>query len=477
VKPSSFLLLNYNAANNFDRALYKILTTTLNPKVQSRQETLQSYQTKRGLKELERVITRSHPDLIFFMLTPHPHKLICGLLQTLERELNAPPVIVVTEKGEPSDLLELLESGATDYITPPMTALNIYPRIRRLLTQARSEATHLNKLKDKFALRQLVGESSAFRSIVKTIRTVARCDVNVLISGETGTGKELCARAIHYLSPRASRAFIPVNCGAIPVDLVENELFGHSRGAYTTAVDAQPGLIDVANGGTLFLDEIDCLFPPAQVKLLRFLQEKEYRPLGSTKIRSADVRVIAAANTDFDKAIKAGRLRQDLYYRLNVVPLKLPPLRERRQDILLLAKHFLQKYAAEFGKSAVTFSDEAMDLLVSHDWVGNVREIENVVERAVVLSEKENIAARDLCLPTQSKNPKDRESFQEAKAQCVAAFERAFIQDCLINSQGNITQAAKAAQKDRRSFWELIRKYRIDASNFKTNNSENNRFY
>ena len=209
----------------------------------------------------------------------------------------------------------------------------------------------------------------------------------------------MCARAIHYLSPRANKPFVPFNCGAIPTDLLENELFGHVQGTFTGAATPQPGLIPAADAGTLFLDDVDCLPPLSQVKLLRFLQEKEYRQLGSAKIHQADVRVIAATNVDLEAAVEKGRLRRDLFYRLNVVPISLPALRDRRADIPLIARHFLNKYAFEFGKKLTSFTSEAMQTLMFYDWPGNVRELEHVVERAVLFSKNANIREHDICLP------------------------------------------------------------------------------
>jgi len=242
-----------------------------------------------------------------------------------------------------------------------------------------------------------------------------------LLTGETGTGKEVYARAIHYRSPRACQPFLPVNCGAIPLELVENELFGHERGAYTNASAFQTGLIEEANSGTLFLDEIDCLPVLAQVKLLRFLQEKEYKPLGSTRTRRADVRIIAASNLDLQQAVGNGKLRQDLFYRLNTISLILPPLRERREDIPLLARYFLAKYTNEFGRQPMELSPEALHLLTVYNWPGNVRELEHVIERAIVLCEGSVLEAGDLVLSVPADN---RESPQEAKAKEIARFEK-----------------------------------------------------
>lgn len=234
-------------------------------------------------------------------------------MQTLLNSLKVgdaePPVIVVTEEDEPDEVFETLKLGAVDFITAPLKPNNILPRLRRLLPR-----NPMSQLEPLDMRHKLIGQSPSFLSEVSKIPLVAKCDAGVLISGETGTGKELCARAIHNLSTRSGKPFIPVNCGAIPVELAENELFGHERGAYTNAATAQHGLIQEADGGTLFLDELDSLPLLAQVKLLRFLQEREYRPLGSSKTRHADVRVVAATNVDFEKAIKSGQLRQDLYF-------------------------------------------------------------------------------------------------------------------------------------------------------------------
>ena len=314
--------------------------------------------------------------------------------------------------------------------------------------------------------QQLIGESPSFRAEVEKVHRVARFDASVLISGETGTGKELCAHAIHSLSPRARKPFVAVNCGAIPVELVENELFGHKAGAYTDASTLQRGLVFEADGGTLFLDEIVCLPALAQIKLLRFLQEKEYRPLGSTKTLQADVRVIAASNIEPERAVAEGTLARNLYYRLNVVPIRLSPLRERREDISLLARHFLGRYSAKFNKQATNFSPEATELLALYDWPGNVRELEHVVQRAVILARRAVIQCSDIALPG-TEISKGREPFKVAKAKTIAKFEKDYITKLLHDHHGNITRAAQVAQKNRRAFWELIRKYRIDVQRFR----------
>jgi transcriptional regulator with PAS, ATPase and Fis domain len=247
---------------------------------------------------------------------------------------------------------------------------------------------------------------------------------------------------------------------------MENELFGHERGAFTGASTSKTGLIQEAEAGTLFLDEIHSLSPMAQVKLLRLLQEKEYRPLGSGKTKKADIRLLAAMNVDFEEALSSGRLRQDLYYRINVIPVVMPPLRDRREDIPLLAHHFLHKYALEFKKSMRNFSPAAMRLLLRHEWPGNVRELENIVERAVIFAEEDLIAEKDIHFP--SLETVECESFRATKSKMIASFEKSYIERLLIAHKGNVTKAAHEAKKHRRAFWALVRKYHIDLHHFRS---------
>ncbi len=393
------------------------------------------------------------------------------LLGRLRRQAprNAPevPLVAVVREATSDQVLALLQSGVHDFLVPPLRPFEVLPRLWRLLAQAHPRTASVAKLKETLGLRHLVGESRSFLEVIEKVPLVARCEASVLISGETGTGKELVVRAIHYLGPRAKKPFIPVNCGAIPMDLVENELFGHNRSAFTGAVAVQAGLIEEAEGGTLLLDEVDSLPLLAQVKLLRFLQEREYRPLGSARLRKADVRVIAAANGDLEQAVAQGRLRQDLYYRLNVIPLRLPALRERREDIPLLAGHFLQKHSAQAGRPAPRLAPGSLQALLGYDWPGNVRELEHVIERAVVLSQEEEwIFPGHIGLP-QAESSEGPEGFRKAKARAVAQFEASYVRGLLVTCQGNITRAARAAGKNRRAFWELIRKHGIDAEPFR----------
>jgi two-component system response regulator GlrR len=461
---SKLLLFDFNPAGTLGGLLRLVLESTPPPGVDPGQEPPELFCTASdGATE---TVPELSPDLVFLVLGANPVEQVGSFFRGAAAKAANVPVIVVTESCNPEEMFKLLKLGATDFISAPLEAVDILPRVWRLLDQTGREQSLARTLKKRIGLKQLVGRSQTFLSEVEKIPLIAGCDASVLISGETGTGKEVCARAIHYLGPRASKPFVPVNCGAIPLELVENELFGHERGAYTGALTAELGLIHEADGGTLFLDEIDCLPPPAQVKLLRFLQEKEYRPLGSAKTLKSNVRVMAATNVNPEKALSEGVLRRDLYYRLNIIPLNLPPLRERREDIILLARHFLAKYNDEFDKKVADFSPDAAQALVHYAWPGNVRELEHVVERAVALCERGLVGGCDVVLPEPEK-PLGRESFRQLKAKAVAQFEKTYIQELLSACDGNITRAAQMAFKNRRAFWQLIRKYQINVRAFK----------
>ena len=416
-------------------------------------------------EKLAQIVRLSNPSVIFVVQSADRLKHTrCLLLSSGIRVLTI-PLLVVVDEAEPDEMIEWIRELAADFLTKPFKEIDVLPRLWRLLDQSSESEMQSSRGKDELGMRQLVGESEAFLTEIKNLPIVAKCDASVLISGETGTGKELCARAIHYLSRRAGGSFLPVNCGAIPVELIENELFGHLSGAFTGAKTSRRGLIDEANGGTLFLDEIDCLPLMAQVKLLRFLQEKEYRPLGATKTSKADVRVIAATNVNCEAAVREGKLRQDLYYQLNVIQFRLPSLRERREDIPLLAHHFLNKYATEFDKQVLGFSPDAIRKLILYEWPGNVRELEHVIMRAMVLSTKPIIGAASISISESEPLP---ESFQEAKNRLVEQFEKTYIKGLLLSNHCNISRSAKAAQKNRRAFWELIRKHHISVQMLKS---------
>ena len=371
--------------------------------------------------------------------------------------------LVAGQRFGGEDVAALLDAGASDFVHAPVCPDELAARLRRCMglgKQVPSEAKQVSP-----CLRGFIGHSPAFIRQVARLPKLASCDSGVLILGETGTGKEVCAQAIHYLSSRAGRPWVAVNCGVIPLELMESELFGHVKGAYTTAVTAREGLVPEAEGGTLFLDDIDCLPLSAQAKLLRFLQEREYRMVGENRVRHADVRVIAASNQDLAALAARGEFRQDLFFRLNVLPLSLPALRDRREDIPELAAHFAAELAVRHGRGRCSLSPSAMKKLLAHPWPGNVRELQHVIERAVLLAAGPVLAVDDIDIP--GVDPADDESFRSAKARVVRQFERCYIEGLLASYAGNITHAAHEAKKNRRAFFQLMRKHHIEASRFR----------
>ena len=328
----------------------------------------------------------------------------------------------------------------------------------------------------------LLGESPPFLQLLAHIERFARCDATVLIDGETGTGKELTARAIHYHSARCNGPFVPVNCGALPDSLFGSELFGHSRGAFTDAREARRGLIAQAEAGTLFLDELETLSTHGQVTLLRFLQDHEYRPLGAERARSANVRVIGATNANLARLADQGQFRQDLLYRLNVLTLDVPPLRARGDDAHVLAQAFLLKLCTRYQDPGRRFHPDAIAALRAYHWPGNIRELENLIHREFLVADsielmlatlprgpgaERRVGARRQGDTTRSASAAPGVAFREAKARAIAEFEREYVRDLLQQCAGNVSQAARLAGKERSRFNRLVRKYRFDAREFR----------
>ncbi len=383
------------------------------------------------------------------------------------------PCIVVTGHGSSERSLEALRAGAFWYLEKPFDQGHL-DVVRRLVEQAietgrlRAENRILqHQLRSKYRFESIVGSSSALRSVLDVVAKVAESDSTVLICGESGTGKELIARAIHYNSPRSERMFVTVNCGAIPEELLESELFGHVRGAFTNAVSHREGRFTVADGGTIFLDEIGDMSPNLQVKLLRVLQDRTFEPVGSSKTLTVNVRVVAATNQNLEVAIRERRFREDLFYRLNVIPIEVPPLRDRPDDIPLLAQHFLDIANQEKGKKVETLSQEAIDLLCSHSWPGNVRELENLIERLVVLGGEGEIAAQDLPpqlrssgvrTPAAPRIPPSGLSFRDT----VDDYETDLILQALEQTHWNKNRAARLLGLNRTTLIEKIKKKGLD---------------
>jgi two-component system, NtrC family, response regulator GlrR len=309
-------------------------------------------------------------------------------------------------------------------------------------------------------LAHLVGESPAFLAVKQKLPLLARYEASVLLTGETGTGKELCARALHYLSRRAGKPFLPVNCAAIPLELFERELFGHAKGSFTSAWAAQSGLIAEAEGGTLFLDEIETLSLPAQAKLLRFLDDATYYPVGSPRPIRADVWILAATNVELPQKVQERAFRADLYYRLAVMPLAIPPLRERRGDVPLLAAHLLARYAEGTGRPVKRLSAQALRVLDGYAWPGNIRELGNVIQQGLALTPGDLIEGADLALPSEAPpGPRPGLSLKQARAEAIAQFERTYLAELLRHHGGNVSQAARAARTERRTLGRLLKKH------------------
>ena len=344
-------------------------------------------------------------------------------------------------------------------------------RVHRLIQAERQrlvdENTHLRQeLKERYDFSNIVGTSGPMRQVYEQVAQVARTNTTVLLRGESGTGKELIAHAIHYNSSRAKKPFIKVSCAALPHDLIESELFGYEKGAFTGAQAAKKGRFELAEGGTLFLDEIGELNLGTQVKLLRVLQEREFERLGSTETTRTNIRLVAATNKDLEKAITAGEFREDLFYRLNVFAIFVPPLRERRPDILLLADHFVEKFAREHGKSVKRISTPAIDMLASYHWPGNVRELANAIERATVVCDGQVLHAHHLP-PTLQTAEASGTGQTASLSDALEAFERDALQDALKSARGNRAKAARLLATTERIFNYRVRKYGIDWRRFK----------
>jgi DNA-binding NtrC family response regulator len=342
---------------------------------------------------------------------------------------------------------------------------DIFSRHRQTISKEERDSAKA-ALKEKYGLRQILGKSRAILDIHDKIKQVAPFDVNVLISGESGTGKELVARAIHYLGPRAGKPFIPVNCGAIPENLFENELFGHVKGAFTDAGYEQAGLVKEAEGGTLFLDEIGTISPYIQIKFLRLLENMEYKPLGESKPQRANIRIIAATNQPLTTLVNNGSFRDDLYYRLNVVYFHIPPLRERSEDIPILINHFGNKYSKKYNRPDIKISTEDMGALVSHPWRGNIRELENMIQSLIIMSES-NVVHINRIQSQATEPTRNFQTFKAAKTDAVNTFEKNYLIRILSEHKGNVASAATKSGKGRTALWNLIKKHNLHPKQFR----------
>jgi DNA-binding NtrC family response regulator len=325
---------------------------------------------------------------------------------------------------------------------------------------------------EAFARLELIGQSPAFREALRLIGRIAAIDAAVLVQGETGTGKELAARAVHYLSRRRDYPFVPVNCGALPDNLLESELFGHERGAFTDAKQASRGLVAQAEGGTLFLDEVEAMSPRAQVVLLRFLQDHEYRPVGGRLLARGNLRIVASTNVDLDELVRGGQFRRDLLFRFGVLSLTMPPLRRRGDDAAILAEHFIRRFAVRYERPVKPLHPDTVAWLSAHDWPGNIRELENLMLREFLLADGDAIRLNpaDGPAPATALDPEPDfdQAFKSAKARAVAQFEKAYLNYLLAKTSGNISQAARLSCKDRSALNKLVKKHGLVCERFRS---------
>ena len=430
----------------------------------------------RGRTALE-VVRRQHPDIVLADLNlPDTDGL--ALLKEIKKLAPETLVVMITGFATVDSSVEAIRAGAYDYIPKPFTATQLRILIGRAAQQVklvRDNAQLRDQLKKHYSFENIIGTSDAIQKVFSVVSRVAPTDANVFIAGESGTGKELIARAIHMNSRRSGRSFTAINCAALPDRLLESELFGYKKGSFTGADQDRRGLLEVASGGTVFLDEVSEMSMELQAKLLRVIQERKIRRVGGEGEIPIDVRWVSATNRDPEQAVREGALRQDLLYRLNVVPVKLPPLRHRREDIPALAQHFLRRYAQEYDRANIRFSAESMRIMTEYEWAGNVRELQNVVERTV-----------SLCLPGQEILPEDLPEellarragvagrvalpifsaelpFHDAKNDAITVFEKEYLSDLLRRHNGNISQAARTAGIDRKTIHRMLAKYQLEA--------------
>ncbi len=418
-----------------------------------------------GLEALN-IVKQQEPDVILTDIRM-PEMDGMELLRVLTKDYPHIPVIMVTAHGTIETAVDAMKMGAKDYILKPIRINEILSKVERI-TQLNSLIKEneylLSKLKQTYDFTNMVGKTEKIRKLFELVKDVAATNTTVLIQGESGVGKELIANAIHYNSPRAKRPFVKVNCGVLAESLLESELFGHVRGAFTGAIRDKIGRFEMANGGTLFLDEIGDISLNMQLKLLRVLQEGEFERVGGTETIKVDVRIIAATNKDLKKAMEEGTFRQDLYYRLNVIPIYVPPLRERREDIKYLTYHFIEKFNKIYGKQITEIEPEAMEILEKYDYPGNIRELENLIERIIVLNKKNVITVKDL--PDSVRNYVGQTSmeqfdFSRGFNQLVEDFEKKLIAMALEQNKFNKVQTANMLKMNRSTLISKMKKYQL----------------
>jgi two-component system response regulator GlrR len=375
------------------------------------------------------------------------------------------PVIILTAHGTIKSAVHAMKKGAYSYLTKPFDGHELLQQIDNCLEKSRlsKEVKRLRELVEQtYGFDNIIGNSDKIKKVLAQVAQAAGTDSNVYIEGESGTGKELVAKSLHVASNRKDGPFIAVNCSAIPENLLESEMFGYEKGAFTGADRSKKGLFVQADSGTFFLDEISEMHFSMQVKMLRALEEREFYPVGSSQTVKVDCRIIAASNKNLEKEVEKGNFREDLFYRIHVIPIKLPPLSERKEDIPILSRYFLKRISKEMGKEIEEFSTDAMLKLIAYPWPGNIRELENTIECAVAMT-KRNIITEDLILQTQNISPEGLKSFKYAKEN----FEKNYLIQLFELTRGNVSKAAKLAGKYRADIYELIKKYNLKLTDFR----------
>jgi len=450
VKKSNILIVDD------DKNICKMIDASL------RKERKYEIQTALNGEACLKSIQESTPDLILMDIQMPG---IDGIetLQKIKQEDPRIPVIMMTAHGTIERAVTSMKLGAYDFITKPFARDRLLVTVQNALLNSslKKEVDELrSELKSKYTFDNIIGQSGVMQDVFKAVEKVINSNVTVLIQGESGTGKELIARAIHFHSKaRANKPFVAVNCSALPESLLESELFGHEKGSFTGAAGRRIGKFEMANTGTIFLDEIGLMTPATQSKVLRILQEREFEWVGGNELIKVDVRVISATNKDLEEEMKKSEFREDLYYRISVFPIKLPPLRERREDIPLLAAHFLNKFNQHEGKQIEGISPDALDLMMAYNWPGNVRELENAMERAVVLAAGNEILAKDLPAAVRSLGEKRIYESDNTLASWIEKLEEEALRQALLECEGNISATAKKLGIGRATIYRKAKKY------------------
>ncbi|MCK5244002.1 MAG: sigma-54-dependent Fis family transcriptional regulator [Desulfobacterales bacterium] len=389
------------------------------------------------------------------------------LMRDLHAMFPEMPVIILTAYGTIETAVEAMKEGAYSYLTKPFDHRDLFLQIKNGLEKS-SLSREVRRLKaligERYGFENIIGKSKKMQAVMEQVSRAAETDSNVYIYGESGTGKELVAKSLHLLSSRKNESFVPINCTAIPEGLLEAELFGYEKGAFTGAVKAKKGFFEQADKGSIFLDEISEMPEPMQAKLLRVIQERQFYPLGGQKLLKVDVRIITATNKDLKDEVKTGGFREDLFYRIHVIPISLPPLRERKEDIPLLVDHFIKKFAKEMKKETKKLSTVSLQKLLSHSWPGNVRELENTLEYAMAMSTQDMITD-DLIF--QGENKRTEEGKLKPLKEARNEFEKEYIQNLLLLAGGNVSKSARLAQKHRSDIYDLLKKHQMKPADFK----------